>query len=167
MERPEPGAGAPSSPLILKPVEIASYGFAVCVAIIGFEVVMRYLFNAPRIWVQDMVVMLTGGCFAIGGIAVLYEGAHIRITAIYDNVSEGVRVWLDLLAAIVAATYLALISFGAWVNARHSIRLNETTGTSWDSPLPMVLKSVLLVSAVLMAVIALTQVFRCFKRVTG
>lgn len=167
MELPEPDARSPSLPWVLKPAELASYGFAICVAIIGFEVVMRYGFNAPRIWVQDMVVMLVGGCFAIGGIVVLYEGSHIRITAIYDNVPERVQRWLDLLAAIVAAAYLALIGYGAWVNARLSIKLHETTGTSWDSPLPMILKTVLLVSAGIMCVIAVTQIFRSMKRLVG
>lgn len=167
MELPEPEARIPSLPLVLKPAEFASYGFAICVSIIGFEVVMRYGFNAPRIWVQDMVVMLVGGCFAIGGIVVLYEGSHIRITAIYDNVPARVQRWLDLLAAIVATCYLTLIGYGAWVNARLSIKLNETTGTSWDSPLPMILKTVLLVSAGVMCVIAVTQIFRSMKRLVG
>lgn len=164
MELPSSGEPKSDLPAVLKPFEFASFGFAVCVVIIGFEVVMRYVFNAPRIWVQDMVVMLVGSCFAIGGIVVLYEGAHIRITAIYDSVSERLRLWLDLLASIVASIYLVLIGYGAWLNAYLSISLNETTGTSWDSPLPMVLKTVLLVSAVLMALIALTQIVRSGKR---
>ena len=72
-----------------------------------------------------------GRClFRYWRIVVLYEGAHIRITAIYDNVPERVKRWLDLLAAIVATVYLALIGYGAWVNAHLSIKLNETTGTS-------------------------------------
>lgn len=154
----------PPLPLILKPAELASYGFAVCVAIIGYEVLMRYGFNAPRIWVHDIVVMLVGACFAIGGIVVLYEGTHIRITAIYDNVPERMQRWLDLLAAIVATVYLTLISYGAWMNARLSINLNETTGTSWDSPLPMILKTVLLASAGVMCIIAATQIYRSMKR---
>ena len=167
MELPETDARTPSLPWVLKPAELASYGFAICVAIIGYEVVMRYGFNAPRIWVQDMVVMLVGGCFAIGGIVVLYEGSHIRITAIYDNAPARVQRWLDVLAAVVGFAYMALISYGAWINARLSIKLHETTGTSWDSPLPMILKIVLLVSAGVMCVIALTQTYRSMKRLVG
>ncbi len=167
MKRSTDDGRKPSSPLVLKPAELVSYGFAVCVAIMGLEVVMRYLFNTPQIWVQDMVVMLVGSCFAIGGVVVLYEGTHIRITALYDQVPKRVQRALDLLAAVVAAVYLALVGYGAWVNARLSLTLNETTGTGWDSPLPMVLKSVLLVSAILMAIIAVTQIYRSFKRLAG
>jgi TRAP-type C4-dicarboxylate transport system permease small subunit len=167
MDIPKVNNRAPPIPWILKPAELSSYGFAICVAIIGYEVVMRYGFNAPRIWVQDMVVMLVGGCFAIGGIVVLYEGSHIRITAIYDNVPRHVQRGMDLLAALVASSYLALISYGAWINARLAIALNETTGTSWDSPLPMVLKTILLVSASVMCVIAVMHVYRSIKRLIG
>lgn len=164
MENRDQECVKPSSPWVQKPAEIASFGFAICVVIIGYEVVMRYVFNAPRIWVQDMVVMLVGGCFAIGGVIVLYEGAHIRITAVYDNTPEKLRKWLEVLSAVIALAYLSLVSYGAWINASHSIKLNETTGTSWDSPLPMVLKTVLLVSAILMAGIAFGQLIRSLKR---
>ena len=167
MEQPQLNQRGSFAAWIVKPAEIVSYGFAICVVIMGYEVVMRYGFNAPRIWVQDMVVMLVGACFAIGGIVVLFEGTHIRITAIYDSMAEPVKRVLDLLAASIATIYLALIGYGAWVNAHLSIKLNETTGTSWDSPLPMVLKTVLLVSAAVMCVIAVTQIYRSMKRLAG
>lgn len=167
MELPPDSDKKPSSPLVRIPSELISYAYFICVVSMGYEVVMRYGFNAPRLWVQDTVVMLVGSCFALGGIVVLYESAHIRITAIYDNVPEAVQRWLDVLAALVATLYLGLLTFGAWVNAQMSWRLGETTGTGWDSPLPMVLKTVLLISAALMAFVATTQVIHSIKRIRG
>lgn len=167
MELPPDRDAKPSSPLVRLPSELISYAYFICVVIMGYEVVMRYGFNAPRLWVQDTVVMLVGSCFALGGIVVLYEGAHIRITAIYDNVPEALQRWLDVLAALVSMLYLGLLTYGAWANAQMSWRLWETTGTGWNSPLPMVLKTALLVSAGLMAIVATVQVIHSIKRIRG
>jgi TRAP-type C4-dicarboxylate transport system permease small subunit len=144
---------------IISLLDFAGLGFLICVFIMGIEVISRYLFNSPQIWVQDAVVMLVGSCFAIGGAVSLLEGKHIRIVAIYDIMSPRVKLWLDMLSYLIALAYLIPVGFGAYVNVRLSLKVHETTGTSWDSPLPMVLKTVLFISLVIMTLTALTKLW--------
>lgn len=158
------GAARRASAWTMRAVGLSAFGFAACVLVMGFEVVMRYVFGAPQLWTQDTVVMLVGSCFALGGVAALHEETHIRITVFYDRAGPFLRRCLDIFADAAALLYLGLLGWGAWINARLSFRLRETTGTSWDSPLPMVLKAFLLASVVMMALIAL---FRVARRARG
>jgi TRAP-type mannitol/chloroaromatic compound transport system permease small subunit len=48
------------------------------VAAVAYEVVARYAFNAPTIWVFDTTYMLYGTLFMLGAAYALHKGAHIR-----------------------------------------------------------------------------------------
>src|SRR5262245_40505338 len=48
------------------------------VAAVAYEVVARYAFNAPTIWVFDTTYMLYGTLFMLGASYALHKGAHIR-----------------------------------------------------------------------------------------
>jgi TRAP-type mannitol/chloroaromatic compound transport system permease small subunit len=43
-----------------------------------WEVVARYVFNAPTIWAYDMTYMLYGSFFMLGSAYTLLQGKHIR-----------------------------------------------------------------------------------------
>ncbi len=141
-----------------------SYLFLGAVVITGYEVVARYLFNAPSIWVHEAVVMMVGVNFAVGGVFVLREKAHIAITALYDAVPACLRRLFDVVIALVSLLYLGALTYAAWVIARQAWRLGETSGTAWNPPLPIVIKTALLFSAVVMALIAVRQLFTALRR---
>jgi TRAP-type mannitol/chloroaromatic compound transport system permease small subunit len=48
-----------------------------------WEVVARYLFNAPTIWAYDMTYMLYGSFFMLGSAYTLMRGGHIRTDSLY------------------------------------------------------------------------------------
>ncbi|MEM9141266.1 MAG: TRAP transporter small permease [Pseudomonadota bacterium] len=140
------------------------YLYFACVAAIGYEVIARYIFGAPTVWVHELTVMLVGVCFALGGVVVAYDRAHISITILYDTAGPGLRRAFDLLIAVVSSTYLLLLSYAGWVVAAQAWKLGERSGTAWNPPLPMVLKSALFASAALMAVIALVHLVLAVRR---
>lgn len=143
------------------------YLFMICVAIIGVEVVARYIFNSPSIWVHETTVMLVAINFAVGGVIVLYEKAHINITALYDAVPQSAQRVFDFLISAVLLAYLSLLTYAAWVITAQAWRLGERSGTAWNPPLPIILKTALLVSAATMAVIALAQLIGSLRRLKG
>lgn len=53
------------------------------IAAITYEVVARYIFNAPTIWAYDMTYMLYGTLFMMGAAYTLRHGAFIRVDVFY------------------------------------------------------------------------------------
>lgn len=135
-----------------------SYLFLIAVAISFYEVITRYLFNAPTIWVHETTIMLVAVSFAYAGAYALARDSHIRISLIYNAVSPRIRRCLDILNAILVLLFLIGIGYAALDFTEKSliapgggIRL-EGTGTAWNPPFPPLVKSVLLFCIGLMAV---------------
>lgn len=53
------------------------------VAALTYEVVARYVFNAPTIWAYDMTYMFYGTLFMMGAAYTLRHGAFIRVDVFY------------------------------------------------------------------------------------
>jgi len=105
------------------------------VATIAWEVMMRYIFNAPTIWAQETMQYLCGITYMLGGAFALYAGAHVRVEAFYERLSTRKQALLD-----VATFPFFLVFTGAlfWIGvqfASDSIALMETTSTGWAPPI--------------------------------
>jgi len=67
-----------------------------------WEVVARYVFNAPTVWAYDMTYMLYGALFMLGSAYTLLRGKHIRTDSFYGQWSARRQGLID------AACYLVL-----------------------------------------------------------
>lgn len=68
---------------------------------VSYEVFLRYLFNAPTIWVFDVTYMLYGTVFMLGSAYALRKGAHIRTDFFFEQWSVRTRNIIDSLAYIL------------------------------------------------------------------
>lgn len=135
--------------------EALAWLFAVAMALIAYEVVRRYGFNKPTIWVHDLTIALCGICFVFGGAYALQRNEHIRITTIAERLSQPVRRWLTFAHDVLSVMFLAALTYAAIRQAITSIGIMETSGHAWNVPIPVLLKSVLALGALLMTVQAL------------
>ena len=143
--------------------EKTSYAFLLAVGLTVYEVVLRYFFNAPTTWVHEVSIFLTAACFIIAGSYTLQRRDHIRITLVIDSVSPRTRHWLNVINGMVALYFLAALGYGAALQARKSISVMERTGTASDLPLPVTLKSLLVVGVVLMVLQGAVQLGRTLR----
>ena len=66
-----------------------------------WEVVARYVFNAPTIWAYDMTYMLYGTFFMLGSAYTLLRGGHIRTDSLYGGWSPRTQGIVDTLCYLV------------------------------------------------------------------
>ena len=66
-----------------------------------WEVVARYVFNAPTIWAYDMTYMLYGTFFMLGSAYTLLRGGHIRTDNLYSGWSPRTQGIVDALCYLV------------------------------------------------------------------
>ena len=152
------------------PVGIA---FLFVTAFTFFEVVMRYIFNAPTMWVHETTIALTAICFAFGGAYCLATDRHIRVVLLYDAAGPRVRRWLDIAISLVGAASCALMAWAAWDLAykgfftpQGEFRL-ETSGSAWNPPTPAIVKAALFLTLCAMCLQFLLQGFRHIRRDPG
>jgi TRAP-type C4-dicarboxylate transport system permease small subunit len=95
--------------------DAASWLYLVVVGIIAYEVTMRYLFNAPTLWVHELSVALAATCFVIGGPLVHQDRKHITISVVYDRMSPAVRRWARALSSLLTLVFCAFLSIATIV----------------------------------------------------
>ena len=97
-----------------------------------YEVVARYVFDAPTIWSFDLTYMLYGTVFMLGAAYSLHKGAHIRTDFFFERWSMRTRGLIDSIAYLVFFFPSLLVFLGVsvgrrLVRVRRSARLSEQT----------------------------------------
>ena len=141
-----------------------SWVFLIAVVLTAWEVVMRYVFNSPTIWVHDLVIALTALAFIFGGSYALQRGEHIRISSVYDRMPTAWRRACDLLNALAIIVFMAAFGWAACRQALIAIEIGETSGRAWDVPIPVVVKTGLAAGVVLMILQAIVNLLRAWRR---
>lgn len=99
---------------------------------VAYEVFVRYVLNAPTVWVFDMMVQMYGALFLMAGPYALAQDTHVRADVIYRLLSVRWQARLDLILYFLFffPGMLALVWYG-WEIAMDSWRYKEV---SWNSP---------------------------------
>jgi len=140
-----------------------SYFYLMAAFCTMWEVVARYFFNAPTQWVFEVVMVLCASAWMLSAGFVTLNKRHIGITVLYLMASERVRWWLDLFAMLVGVFALYMLVSDTMMRAIESIDLIERGGTAWNSPLPMVLKTVLVTGLFIYLVQLIVNLSRHFR----
>ncbi|MEM7060775.1 MAG: TRAP transporter large permease subunit [Pseudomonadota bacterium] len=128
-----------------------------------WEVFSRYVMNDPTQWVFEVVMVLCATAWMMSAGFVTLQKRHIGITVFYLMAPDRVKWWLDLFAMCVGVFALYMLVGDTLIRALESIDLTERGGTAWNSPLPMVLKTVLVSGLFLYLVQLLVNLSRHFQ----
>ena len=136
--------------------------YMLCAAVTLYEVVARYVFNAPTQWAFEMVMVLCASAWMISAGYVTLKNRHIGITVFHVLAGARARWWLDLLAMVVGIAALFLLLSDAVIRALDSVDSVERTGCAFNSPMPAILKAMLAIGALLYIVQLLVNLNRHF-----
>lgn len=129
----------------------AGWGYVIVFGLTVFEVVSRFVFGAPTTWVLEICILVGGLGYLFAGPLTHQERGHIRIETLYVRCGERVRRYLDLLADVLTLVYACALVYAALLIALPAIRRGERTGSAFNSPEPVILKTAIAVAAALFA----------------
>lgn len=133
-------------------------------AIIFFEVVMRYLFQKPTIWVNEMSLWAGSFIYLLSGVYVMQQRAHIRIYVLYDAVSRPIQRVFDTISTTLIILFAAALVWGGFNEAWSKLISWEAFGTAWNPPIPATLKPLVLIVVVLIALQSLSNLIHDWKK---
>ncbi|MEM8850322.1 MAG: TRAP transporter small permease subunit [Pseudomonadota bacterium] len=157
--------------IILALGRLASWGFAIIILMMVYEVVARYGFGAPTIWAHEIAGLLGAIAFLLAGAYCMVEDGHMRITAFVDGMRAGTQRLFRIVGYVCGAIYLGGLAFSAFQIAnRAAFRFMddgtwfpERSGTSWNTPLPAYVKVALFVGAALFLLVVLRALYRALR----
>ena len=133
-------------------------------------VVMRYVFDAGLIWMQESVVWMHAVVFMLGAAYTLHDDEHVRVDIFYRSMSARRRAWIDV--AGVVLFLLPLCLFLGWMSfdfVAQSWAIGEGSREPGGLPYPFVplLKSVLLLMPLALALQGVSLLLSSFAALRG
>ncbi len=130
---------------------------------VAYEVFVRYVLNAPTVWVFDMMVQMYGALFLMAGPYALAQDTHVRADVIYRVLSPRGQARVDFVLYIVFffPGMLALVWFG-WEIAGDSWRYKEV---GWNSPARIQIyffKTLIPLAGALFIIQGVAECMRCY-----
>lgn len=117
-------------------------------------VVLRYVFDAGMIWLQESVLWMHAAVFMIGAAYTLLHEDHVRVDIFYRKIGARQRAVVDLLGVIVFLLPLCgFLAYKAYDFAAVSWSIHETSREPGGLPYPMIpiLKSIVIVMPITVA----------------
>ena len=113
---------------------LASALFITIGFIISYEVIMRYLFNSPTIWVNEVSRFLQIWATYLALTYSFHKNDFIRITVIYDRLNENGKKILDFISFIFILIFSSFVVYFGWLIAYDSLKVGRTSSTILDVP---------------------------------
>lgn len=101
---------------------------------IGYEVVSRYVFNAPTIWAEEMSRFFQLWATYLAVATLLRRRELIRITLLTERLGPGGRRAAEAFALLVIAAFCAVAIWYGTEILLDSVRLGRSTSTLLDVP---------------------------------
>lgn len=114
---------------------IASFSLLAMTLIVTWEVVSRYVFNAPTIWAWDINVQLMLLLLMLGMAETYRRDAHVRVDVLVALFPARARAWLDVILSPVFFLVAGAIVYSGWSYFMTSFERGQTASTVFAPPL--------------------------------
>ncbi|RVU39726.1 TRAP transporter small permease subunit [Hwanghaeella grinnelliae] len=131
-------------------------------------VVMRYVFGTGEIWLQEAIIYQHALVFMLGASYTLLKDGHVRVDIFYSNRSPRTKATVNLLGALfLLFPVMSLIVWASFPYVARSWAVLEGSRETSGIPGVFLLKSVILVFAVMMLLQGLSTVIRSLAFLRG
>ncbi|MFK7870025.1 MAG: TRAP transporter small permease subunit [Roseobacter sp.] len=117
-----------------------------------YEVIVRYVFEAPTLWANELSLWLAGFVFLCAGLYAMQQRSHIRIFLLYDILPRNLQRACDVFSTAMIVLFSFFLFYGGYGEAFDKFYRWETFGTVFDPPIPATLKPMVLIVVTLVAV---------------
>jgi len=138
---------------------LSAAGVLASLALIGWAVVMRYLFNRAPVWVDDLVGLLLVAIVMLAAAQVLRRGEHIAVDIFTDNLSGRAARWAQGLAIVAALLVAVILVVNGWQSAMQSRQFGIVTEGRLEWPV-WLLMLLMPVGGLLMALVSIEALWR-------
>lgn len=123
---------------------------AVVVPVMLYEVIARYLFNAPTVWGMELAVLLFGPYFLLGGPYLLHLKGHVALDLVRQRLSPDWQRRMDLVNYPMIVLFCAILLYFSVPAAWSAWNYKETSFSAWNPPIWPVKVTVPLALALMM-----------------
>ena len=99
------------------------------------EVILRYFFNSPTVWANELAQMLFGAYAILAGGYIMRIGGHVNVDILYSRLSRKSRAGLDIFTSLLFFLFCAMLLIYGGSLAWDSLSRFEHSQSAWNPPL--------------------------------
>jgi len=99
------------------------------------EVILRYFFNSPTVWANELAQMLFGAYAILAGGYILRTGGHVNVDILYSRLSRKQRAMLDIVTSSLFFLFCGMLLVYGGSLAWDSLARFEHSQSAWNPPL--------------------------------
>ncbi|MGB9437861.1 MAG: TRAP transporter small permease subunit [Desulfobacterales bacterium] len=99
------------------------------------EVILRYFFNSPTVWANELAQMLFGAYAILAGGYILRTGGHVNVDILYSRLSRKQRAVLDIVTSSLFFLFCGMLLVYGGSLAWDSLARFEHSQSAWNPPL--------------------------------
>lgn len=135
----------------------------ILVALVGFDVSMRYLFNSGSIAIQELEWHIFSIIFLLGSAYTLKHNEHVRLDILYNSklVSKKMRAWFDILGGLfILLPFCLLIIISAWPFVMQAFIHNEISPDPGGLPSRWIIKAAIPIGFFMLLIQGISEVLK-------
>jgi TRAP-type mannitol/chloroaromatic compound transport system permease small subunit len=147
---------------------LAAIIVVVLIVLMLYDVMMRYLFNAPTLWGFDVNTFLMGASFVLSIAYALANDAHVRVDLLYTPATRWRLPWVDLVGfSFLMLPTSAWITTALWHYFAEAYRTGERSGTSAWNPVLWPFRFILFVGFLVLTLQILAEILKRIQVIRG
>jgi len=112
-----------------------SYFLFAFFVLLFIEVILRYFFNSPTVWANELAQMLFGAYAILGGGYILLTGGHVNVDIVYTRFSAKTRAAVDIVTSTLFFLFCGMLLVYGGSLAWDSLSRFEHSQSAWNPPL--------------------------------
>ncbi|NIO42925.1 MAG: TRAP transporter small permease subunit [Burkholderiales bacterium] len=130
---------------------------AVCVYF--YEVVSRYIFDAPTIWAHQASYLMFGMQYLLAGGFALLHGDHVRVDVVYIKLPRRAQIGIDIFTSTFFFIFAVALAGTCWRFFIDSVDMREVTEETWQVQFYPV-KAAMVLGAILLTLAGVSKLIK-------
>lgn len=150
--------------------KMVSWLVVILVFLVGYDVLMRYIFGRGSIAIQELEWHLFSIVFLIGAAYTLKHDEHVRLDIFYRSrfLTDRQRAWIDAVGALlILVPFCLLIIISAWPFVAQAYIHNEGSPDPGGLPARWLIKTVIPLGFGLLCLQGIAEIIKKFNRALG
>lgn len=124
-----------------------------------YEVIARYIFDMPTIWVHESSFLLFGMQYMMIGAYGLLHGSHVRVDVLYTKLPPRRKAAFDVVTSVFFFIFVFALMATSWRFGVESIAMDERSVETWQIQYWPV-KALMFVGAVLILLAGISRLIK-------
>lgn len=129
----------------------------------AFEVIARYIFNKPTIWVHESSFLIFGMQYLLAGAYAYLHGSHVAVDIVYNKFPKRGQYGLDIFTSVFSFIFFIVLMGTSYGFMMDSIGMRERTMETWQIQYYPV-KATMLLGGILMTLATISKLYKDVKR---